>query len=197
VYSANEMKTTSELAFESFLKENNLTFEKIEEETTRRPDYRVQTGDIKLMFEIKELTEDEDFAGGNRTIGDHVRRMINKARGQVRYAAAQGIPAVLLIYNSLDPLFSFGTEDHDFTTAMYGEYTLLFDRSTGAPVDAFHGRNQSLREEWNTEFSAIGRLKQDSGKMTVTLFDNAFSQVKIPYEKLPACFDVIRVNISA
>jgi len=55
-----------------------------------------------------------------------------------------------------------------------------------------------MRKESNTEFSAIGRLKkQDSGKMIVTLFENVFSPVKVPYEKLPACFDVIRVNISA
>ncbi len=196
VYSGNEMKTASESAFESFLKENNLTFEKIEEakeDGARRPDYLVQIGDIKLMFEIKGL----NFAGGNRTIGDHVRRTINEARGQVRYAAEQGIPAVLLVYNNLDQLFSSGIEDHDFTTAIYGEYTLLFDRNTGAPVDAFYGRNQSMRKESNIEFSAIGRLKQGSRRMTVTLFDNVFSQVKIPYEKLPACFDVIRVNISA
>ena len=92
----NQMKTTSELAFESFLIENNLTFEKIEEETTRRPDYLVQIGDVKLMFEIKEL----DFEGGNRTIGDHVRRKIKEARGQVRYGAEQGVPAVLLVYNT-------------------------------------------------------------------------------------------------
>src|SRR5260370_32836442 len=167
------MKTTSELAFESFLNENNLPFEKIEEETTRRPDYLVQTCEIKLMFEIKEV----DFAGGNRIIGAPVRRKINKARGQVGYSAEQGIPGVLLLYNSIDPLFSSGIEARDFTTAIYGEYTWALDRSTGAIVDAFHGRNQSMREGSNTEFSAIGRLKQDSGKMAVTFFENVFSQV--------------------
>ncbi|MGB6876513.1 MAG: hypothetical protein WBD87_10810 [Candidatus Acidiferrales bacterium] len=211
------MKATSELAFESFLDENKLPFKKIEEfkvahtkwqskqqleteqgqQLTRRPDYLVQIGDVKLMFEIKELARDKDFAGGNRTIGGHVRRKIKEARGQLRYATAQGIPAVLLIYNDLDREFSFGTEDHDFIAAIYGGYTLAFDRSTGARVDAFHGRNQSMREEWNTEFSAVGRLKRSSERMVVTLFENVFSQVNIPYEKLPACFDVIRVKISA
>src|SRR5262245_50629387 len=126
-YSA-QMKTTSELAFETFLSENDLTFEKIKEGTTRRPDYLVQLGDLKLMFEIKELTDDEGFAHGTRIIGDHIRRIIDTARSQVRYATTQGIPAALLIYNKLDPLFLFATEDHDFETAMYGEYTLLLDR---------------------------------------------------------------------
>jgi hypothetical protein len=189
------MKTTSELAFESFLSENNLTFNKIEEakeDGARRPDYLVQIGDIKLMFEIKGL----NFAGGNRTIGDHVRRTINEARGQVRYATEQGIPAILLVYNNLDQLFSSGIEDHDFETAMYGERTLLLDPSTGSTGDAFHGQNHSMREAWNTEFGAIGRLNRGSERMIVTLFENVFAQVKIPYEKLPTCFDVIRVKIS-
>jgi hypothetical protein len=188
------MKTTSELAFESFLSENNLAFEKIEEakgDGARRPDYLVQIGDIKLMFEIKGL----NFAGGNRTIGDHVRRTINEARGQVRYATEQGIPGILLVYNNLDQLFSSGIEDHDFETAMYGERTLLLDNSTGSNGDAFHGQNQSMRETWNTEFGAIGRLNRGSKRMIVTLFENVFAQVKIPYEKLPTCFDVIRVKI--
>jgi hypothetical protein len=187
------MKTTSELAFESFLGENSLTFEKIEEakeDGARRPDYLVQIGDIKLMFEIKGL----NFAGGNRTIGDHVRRTINEARGQVRYATEQGIPAILLVYNNLDQLFSSGIEDHDFETAMYGERTLLLDPGTGSTVDAFHGQNQSMREAWNTEFGAIGRLSRGSERMIVTLFENVFAQVKVPFEKLPTCFDVIRVN---
>lgn len=189
------MKTTSELAFERFLNENNLTFEKIEEAKeggARRPDYLVQIGDIKLMFEIKGL----NFAGGNRTIGDHVRRTINKSRGQVRYATEQGIPSILLVYNNLDQLFSSGIEDHDFETAMYGERTLLLDPSTGSITDAFHGQNQSMREAWNTEFGAIGRLTRGSERMIVTLFENVFAQIKIPYEKLPTCFDVIRLKIS-
>jgi len=99
--------------------------------------------------------------------------------------------------NSAGALFSCGIEDHDFSTAMYGEYTLTLDRSTGAKLDAFHGRNQSMRKEWNTEFSSIGRLKRGSERMAVTLFENVFSRVSIPYEKLPACFDARRVKISA
>src|SRR5450755_4640545 len=65
------------------------------------------------------------------TPGDHVRRIIDRSKKQIQYGAAQGIPSILLIYNSLDPVFqNFGTEDHDFTAAMYGEYTILIDKNT-------------------------------------------------------------------
>jgi hypothetical protein len=32
--------------------------------------------------------------------------------------------------------------------------------------------------------------------MNVTLFENPFAKVKIPYEKLPSCFDVIKVEVT-
>ena len=56
------MKTTSEREFERFLTENGLPFERVEEQPTRRPDYLVQIGDAKVFFEVKEISEDEDFA---------------------------------------------------------------------------------------------------------------------------------------
>jgi hypothetical protein len=156
--------------------------------------------DISLAFEVKELSEDEDFKTepmtiSSRTVGDHVRRKINDAKKQIQFAAKQGIPSVLLIYNNLDPKHMFGTENLDFISAMYGEYTLLLDKKTGEKLDAFQGRNRSLAESKNTSFSAIGRLSPRQGKMSVTLFDNVFSKIKIPYEKLPPCFEVIRIEL--
>src|SRR5258708_18142058 len=55
------MKTKSEGLFEGFLATNNLPFEKIEEEDTPRPDYRVSVCGCVIIFEIKELVEDSNF----------------------------------------------------------------------------------------------------------------------------------------
>ena len=55
------MKTKSESLFEGFLATNNLPFEKIEEDTTPRPDYRVSVGGSGIIFELKELVQDENF----------------------------------------------------------------------------------------------------------------------------------------
>ena len=200
-------KTTSEGAFEDFLTEKGLTFEKIQEAATPRPDYLVRAGDLELIFEVKELADDDNFGvvsdpsrpdirSHSNTIGDHVRRKIASSRKQIRFAAEQGIPSVLLVYNNLDPLHMFGTENLDFISAMYGEPTLLLNRRTRAVEDAYHGRNQSLREDRNTEFSAVGKLYPDGGKLAVKLFENVFAQVKIPYEKMPACLELHRVEIT-
>jgi hypothetical protein len=77
---------------------------------------------------------------------------------------------------------------------MYGEYTLLIDKTTKRTLgESFYGRNQSLSEIKNTSFSAVGRLHP---KVGITLFENAFAKVKIPYDKLPSCFEVKRVEVT-
>jgi len=202
------MKTKSEEVFEKFLQENHLEFEKIKEESSPRPDYRVKVGDPLLMFAVKALEEDENFKieplkVSSRIVGDHIRKKINSARKQIQFAAKQGIPSILLVYNNIDPWHLFATESHDFITAMYGEYTLLLKKDSRTIVDSFQGRNRSLAENHSTSFSAVGRLSPELGppaanvgKITVTLFENVFSKVKIPYEKLPPCFDVKRINLS-
>lgn len=203
------MKTKSEQIFELFLATHNVAFEKIEEATTHRPDYLVSIGEAKLIFEVKELTEDEKFGviddpayphikGFSGTIGQHVRRRIAASKKQIQYGAKQGIPSVLLIYNNLDRVFQmFGTDDMDFTAAMYGQYTILIDKKTRQASKMFNGNNQSLQPDKNTSFSAVGRLCDRGGNATVTLFENIFALVKVPYAQLPDCFDVRRVEISS
>ena len=152
------LKTKSEELFEAFLTANNLPFEKIKEGTTPRPDYLVSVGDTKITFELKELTEDEHFGvvkdpayphmtSHSRTLGDHVRRRIEGSKKQIQYGAKQGIPSVLLIYNSVDPMQMFGTELMDFSAAMYGAYTILLNRETSAASDWFNGKDQMLQRQ--------------------------------------------------
>lgn len=195
------VRTVSETAFEQFLSDNDLTFERVMEAESPRPDYLVDINGVRLLFEVKELGEDENFSlvpgvVFRRTLCDHIRRKIADARKQVQFGARQGLPSILLVYNNIDPLHLFGTENMDFITAMYGEYTVRIDKATRETVDAFNGRNKALDTERNTSFSAVARLSPIRGKLTVMLFDNVFSKVKIPYEKLPPCFEVTRIEIT-
>jgi len=203
------MKTKSESFFEGFLATNNLPFEKIEEDTTPRPDYRVSVGGSGITFELKELAEDENFGvvkdpahphikSSSRTLGDHIRRRIESSKKQIQFGAKQGIPSILLIYNNVDPLFQdFGTEPMDFTAAMYGAYTILINRENRAASDWFNGKDQMLQESKNTSFGAVGHLCDRGGETTITLYENVFAKVKEPYGQLPACFDVRRISASS
>jgi len=202
------MKTKSEELFESFLDRNKLAFEKVQEDTTPRPDYLVSVGDTKIIFEVKELAEDENFGvvrdpaspcitSHSRTLGDHVRLRIEGSRKQIQYGAKQGIPSLLLIYNNIDPVFQmFGTEPMDFTAAMYGAYTILLNRQTGSASETFNGKDQMLQQQKNTSFSAVGHLCNRGGTTTVTLFENVFAKVKIPRDQMPPCFDMPRIEVS-
>lgn len=202
------MKTHSETLFEGFLVANNLSFEKIKEATTSRPDYRVSIGESEIIFEIKELTEDQNFSvvkdaayphikSSSRTIGHHIRRKIETSKKQLQFAAKQGIPSILLIYNNIDPVFQdFGTERMDFIAAMYGAFTVLMNRENGTVSDCFNGKGQMFQEDKNTSFSAIGHLCDRGGKTTVCLYENVYAKVQISYGQLPACFDVQRIDVS-
>ena len=201
------MRTKSEALFEGFLAANNLRFEKIMEDTTPRPDYRVSVGGHEIIFELKELAEDRNFAvikdpsyshikSSSRTVGDHIRRRIESSKKQIQFGAKQGLASILLIYNNVDPLFQdFGTEPMDFTAAMYGAWTILINKETKAASDLFNGKDRMLQENKNTSFSAIGHLCDRGGTTTVTLYENVFAKVKVPYAQLPACFEVRRIYL--
>ena len=202
------MKTKSEALFEGFLADNNLPFEKITEDTTPKPDYRVPIGSGEIIFESKELAEDENFGvvkdpayphikSHSRTLGEHVRRRIESSKKQIQFGAKQGIPSVLLIYNNVDPVFqAFGTEPMDFTAAMYGAYTILLNTETKTASDWFNGNDQMFQEAKNKSFSAVGHLCDRGGKTTVTLYENIFAKVKIHYSQLPTCFELQRIEVS-
>lgn len=198
------MKTRSEELFEFFLSRNRLPFKKIEESDSPRPDYLVDIGAYGIAFEVKELASEAIFdrpvsstcqRSFSATLGDHVRARVDGSRKQVQYGASLGIPSVLLIYNNADPLQMIGTSDQDFLTAMYGEYTIFLDRATEKSSDIFHGRNQSLQARKNTSFSAVGRIRDTAREMEVVLFENVFAKVALPWENLPTCFDVHRVQV--
>src|SRR5437016_4249373 len=115
------MSTKSEELFEEFLTLNAVTFSRIEEvkETgAKRPDYLVEFGDLKIMFEVKQLGDDADDKDAqltgewSSTPGAQVRQRISRSKKQIQFGGSQGIPSVLLIYNNLDPVFQLrGTDD--------------------------------------------------------------------------------------
>jgi hypothetical protein len=157
---------------------------------------------------LKELSEDENFGvvkdpafphikSSSRTMGEHVRRRIESSKKQIQYGAKQGIPSVLLIYNNIDPVFQdFGTESMDFIAAMYGAYTVVVDVESRTATDWFNGKDRLLQERKNTSFTAVGHLADRAGNTTVKLYENVFAKVNVPYDQLPACFDVHRVDIA-
>ncbi len=191
------IKTKSENIFEEFCKKNNLQWEKIPERDEPTPDYKVFLNAGTVIFEIKQIDKDDSFTetGGSRTVGDHVREKINEARKQLKFASRDSFPAILLIYNNLDPMQMFATEQHDFISAMYGELTVRIDLEENMIKDSYQGLNQALRYDKNTSFSAVGKLYQTDVGPNVLIYENIFSENKLDYLSLPKCIEAMRIEL--
>jgi hypothetical protein len=194
------VKTKSESIFEEFCSSNNLPWEKITECDQPTPDYKVVLNAETVIVEVKQIDEDDELTeeGSSRIIGDHVREKINDkhTRRQVKAASKKRLPAILLIYNNLDPMQMFGTEQHDFIAAMYGELTVVLNPKEHSITNSYHGRNQSLRQDKNTSFSAVGFLYQTNEGPAVRIYENAFAENKLNYSSLPDCIEYVRIKLT-
>jgi hypothetical protein len=191
--------TAGESAFEAFCSANLIPFRKIKEEGASTPDYEIVLAGTVVYAEIKDIQEDENFGTPVKTriVGSHVRAKIGEAKPQLQPPARVGSPTILLIYNALDPYQTFGTEEHDFLAAMYGELTVSINLDTKQVSDSYHGRNRSLAPNKNTSFSAVGAIYTRGGKLSVVLYENVFAKNPLSYSSLPACFVARRVQMEA
>lgn len=190
-------QTKSEALFETFCGQNSLDWERVPTGATKTPDYRLRFGTTTVAFEIKQIETSAGFntAGVSSTaVGNRVRYKIADARKQLQTVAASGEPAVLLIYNAVDPIQLFGTEQHDFICAMYGELTVHL--SNGHLGEPFHGRNARLRTGANTSFSGLGHLRRlRGGGASITVYENVYAGHPLPFAHLPSSIEVMRVNV--
>ena len=189
--------SAAELLFESFCAANGVRCNRVKAGATPTPDYRLSVGDHAVYVEVKQIDVDPDFRATNgvssRQVGEHVRRKIADARGQMQVAAASGHAAILLIYNNLDPLQLFGTEQHDFLCAMYGELTISL--RAGNAAGSYYGRNSTLRSGHNASFSAVGHLYRRREGLAVRLYENFFAKFPLEYGRLPDCIETIRISL--
>jgi len=192
-------KTESELLFEAFCTHHGLRWEPIDTDTTSRPDYRLTVGDVPIAVEIKQLDELAGFNPGgvsSRTPGQHVRAAIKRARDQIKWAHQSNMPGLLILYNARDPWQMFGTEEHDFTTGMYGELTANVSVASGRRSAFFHGKNARLRADDNIWFSGVGHLvRHDSSSPTLTVYENVHAKYVLPFVQLAPYVNVKRIEI--
>lgn len=186
--------TTSEQLFERFCEINRLVPERVPTAEGKRPDYKLLIGGCGVYFEIEQIESGRgiNFDGvWSRSVGWHIRKKIDDARGQAKSAASMGARFVLLVYNTVDPMQMFGTEGHDFICAMYGDLTL--ELAGGKLVDRYHGRNAKLRADANSSFSAVGHLSDVGGTPDAVLYENVHAQFRLPFAEMPSCLRVVRI----
>lgn len=190
-------RTESEALFESFCDIHGISWKRVSAGQSRTPDYVVYLSGEPVYVEVKQIDADDSFDApeghSSRTVGSHVRHKIAASRKQMQPGANKGVPCVLLVYNNLDPMQAFGSEPHDFVSAMYGEMSVVLK---GNEIkDSFHGRNALLREKHNTSFSAVGHLRNSSAGPTVRLYENVFARTRLNFSSVPRCIDLVRIEV--
>ncbi len=189
-------QTESEALFEDFCAQHHLDWKPIPRGSGKTPDYELRFVNEVVHVEIEQIESQRGFNPGGvhtRTVGSHVRHKISEARGQLQAAAKVGLPAILLIHNTVDPLQMFGTETHDFLCAMYGELTVRI--ANGQVRESFHGRNAKLRNDANTSFSGVGHLRRVATGAEVKIFENIYASNPLPFAKIPACIEIVRIEV--
>ena len=190
-------KPEAESLFESFCDKYEISWQKVSVEKNPTPDYIVLLNGQSIYFEVKQIDKDNNFmACGNissRITGAHIRQKILDSRKQIQVGAKHKTPSILLVYNNLDPMQLFGTEQHDFITAMYGEMTA--ELKDNGIVGSYHGRNSLLRDDRNTSFSAVGYLRRSPTGPVVRLYENAFARNSLNIVSFPLCFEVVYVEV--
>ena len=197
------LKTVSETVFEAFLRANGIRFEAVATTINKpgasRPDYIVELTNQQVCCEIKELAPQpgSDAAPGiikvrGSIIGDRIRRLIKRAKDQVRYGAERGYPTFLVIYNNDDPLQLFGTGPDDFMSAMYGSYTIQIGLKSGKASPIYFGGQKSLTNEMNTSYSGLAHLSDRNGVADLEIYENCFAKIPLAYESLPDCITATR-----
>ena len=190
-------QTPGQKRFEAFCRAHALAWKRVPCGQERTPDYEIDFGGHVVYFEIKDITVDDQFtpSSGVRIVGKHVRSQIERAREQILTAARKRCPAVLLIFNAVDPYAqAFGTEDHDFITAMYGEVTMAVNTTTNAVVESFFGKDHLLDKCKNTSFSGVGGFRE--GGNAIFMYENWFAKNKLPVAALASVFNIRRVEVA-
>jgi hypothetical protein len=193
VSSQPESLTLSENLFEQFINQHGLIAERIPTAPHQTPDYLLKLKTSKIAVEITTVhavADGDAISGYTRTMGNAVRREITDKSKQLRWAEKNEFSSLLLLHESRAG-YPWFLEDHDFQTAMYGEFTLKIGRKTRNFGPIYQHKNAKMRLDNHTHLSALGRIFFDhNGALTITIFPNLFAATPIPRDQWPQCFDL-------
>ena len=160
------VKNISEVLFERYLREQDLTFEfeKKYPEKSKLIDYTVPIGGRDFLFEVKQFEQkDYPFPKSGIFVDPHrpIRSKIEQAKG--KFQEYGEFPCCLVMYNN--NAFVMASDPHAVLGAMYGEVGIqmpvLAGRVTIAmpppPVTFIGSKGKMLRrdKQYNTRISAL------------------------------------------
>ena len=189
----------SEEQFERFCKSGDIPFVRLAPDGEKTPDYEVILGGERTIFEIKELTPNEEdmralremeekhsASWGLGKVGNRIRYKIDDAKCQLERLASGRCPGVVLLYDNR-PQIIRGIYAYEIEVAMYGFETIDLHVSDkiGEPVTfGKHrfGKGKKIRQNSHTFISAVGVLRErnSDGRLHIDLYHNVFAEKPLP-----------------
>lgn len=170
-------RTVSEDMFEELCQSVGIACERVDETTTRTPDYEVKFSGHRIVAEVKQFDPNEEEAesirrmeaggiGGTTTEpGDRMRKAIGYAAPQLKARSKGECPAMLVIYNNSGA--GQHTDPYSVATAMQGldVVPVLVPKDPAISPQFQDVRSgpsgRKMRANANTTISAIGVLVTD------------------------------------
>jgi hypothetical protein len=185
--------TISELLFEELCATRAVPCRAIPVGASPTPDYEVVLGVQSVIVEIKQLDANEDDRRRNQALesgaqidcavspAGRLRDQIARGYRQLRSAARDGQPCLLVIYNNSG--FLNFIDSFTVTTAMFGSYGVRLGLTKSGEVHemgrGFMGNRRVTRNTCK-RLSALGVLKDArSGKLRLEAYHNPFAEVPI------------------
>ena len=186
-------QTISEIRFEALCAAREVSCERLAVGAQRMPDYEIFLGGQRVIVEIKQLDPNKQDKKINHALdsgtatpcvispAQRLRNKISDGYKQLKSAAREGQPCLLVLYNNAG-LLAF-IDAFAITAAMFGTYGVRFGRAKAGEVrEVGRGFTGNSRLTRNTckRLSAIGVLHDASGDAPcLELYHNPFALVPI------------------
>jgi hypothetical protein len=198
------VQPVSEQLFEQFCGANAIPCSRVDTGVRRTPDYVITLGGILVTCEVKqidpnaqdlsELAELRERGATGRHIPNRLRGKLKDVSAQLKDAAREGYPTLLVVYDNT-PFKSY-TDHTDVVQAMFGRHSVRVsapkDPSSPIQVSApFFGGNRGLGPEWNTAVSVIAILDGAPQEVRgLRVYHNVYAAVRLD----PRVFGVLPVT---
>jgi hypothetical protein len=204
-------KNKSEIIFENYCHNSGIEYERIQEESSKSPDYYLIIDGQKIIIEVKEIEFNKEEQESERmlnernygnvlsnTPGNRVRKKINDSSKQIKSRTEGIYPSILVLYNHGHSIGHL--EPYEIRVAMYGlekfYIAVPFDKSIKPYIkDKCYGQKRKMTEEHNTSISAIGVLttpKQNEIKFII--YHNKYATVPL-VKKLLAKYGISQFEL--
>jgi hypothetical protein len=198
--SSKQERTISEDMFEELCGSVGIACERVDEASTRTPDYEVMFGGHRVVTEVKQFDPNKDEAESIRRMeaggiggttakpGQRIRKAIDSAAPQLNALSKGECPAMVVVYNNSGA--GQHSKPYSVATAMQGfdvVPVLVPEDPSISPQfqDTRSGPKKRMTADDNTTISAIGVLVHDLDDRThLCIYHNRYARHPIDPEWL-------------